>query len=205
MFRLWRIGAHDFCRFSQKLSIWSTAFYLLLVWLGSYLSNRRQRVRSNQSLSSWKELKGGMPQGSWLDPLSFLVLTDNLTIGCPVYKYVDGSTLSEVLQLKSSNCNVMNFLKNLLDWTGGNDMQLSASVSNLSNGFHLPSNFDKSPGIHVKLLQTVSARGPLRRQQLQLFLRLTSRHVASLRVVLTLFTLDPYAKRWDTGQPCFNI
>ena len=68
-----------------------------------------------------------MPQGSWLGPLSFLVLIDDLTAGCPVCKYVDDSTLSEVLQLKSSNSDMMNLLKNLLDRTARNDMQLNAS------------------------------------------------------------------------------
>ena len=55
------------------------------------------------------------------------MLTDDLTVGCPVCKYVDDSTLSEVLQLKSFNFDMMNFLENLLDWTAKNDMQLNAS------------------------------------------------------------------------------
>jgi len=41
----------------------------LLLWFGSYLSDRQQRVRANQCHSSWKPLSGGMPQGSWLGPL----------------------------------------------------------------------------------------------------------------------------------------
>jgi len=28
----------------------------ILLWFGSYLSNRQQRVRANQFISSWKEL-----------------------------------------------------------------------------------------------------------------------------------------------------
>ena len=99
----------------------------LLAWFGSYLSNRQQRVRANQSLSSWRELKAGMPQGSWLSDLSFLVLIDELSVGCPVYKYVDDSTLSEVLQPKSSDSDMYTFFINLLKWTESNDMQLNAS------------------------------------------------------------------------------
>jgi len=51
-----------------------------------------------------------------LGSLSFLVLIDDLTTGRPVYKYIDDSTLSEVLQPKSSNSSVMNFLKKLAEW-----------------------------------------------------------------------------------------
>jgi len=40
-----------------------------------------------------------MPQGSWLGPLAFLVLIDDLSTGCPLHKYVDDTTLSELVQL----------------------------------------------------------------------------------------------------------
>jgi len=97
----------------------------LHAWFGSYLSNCQQRVRANQSLSSWKELKGGMPQGSWLGPLSFLVLIDDLFAGCPLYKYVNDSTLSEALQRNCSSSDMTYFFTNLLDWIARNDMQLN--------------------------------------------------------------------------------
>ena len=41
-----------------------------------------------------------MPQGSWLGPLAFLVFIDDLSTGCPAHKYVDDTTLSELVQLK---------------------------------------------------------------------------------------------------------
>jgi len=68
-----------------------------------------------------------MPQGSWLGPLSFLVLIDDLSAGCPVYNYVDDSILSEVLQPKSSDADMYTFFIHLLKWTESNDMQLNAS------------------------------------------------------------------------------
>jgi len=45
----------------------------------------------------FKNLKGAIPQGSWLGPLAFLVCIDDLSAGCPLHKYVDGSTLSELV------------------------------------------------------------------------------------------------------------
>jgi len=38
-----------------------------------------------------------MPQGSWLGPLSSIVLIDDLMAGPTLYKYVDDTTLSESL------------------------------------------------------------------------------------------------------------
>jgi len=38
----------------------------LLLWFGSYLSNRQQRVRANQFISSWKELNGVCPRAHGL-------------------------------------------------------------------------------------------------------------------------------------------
>jgi len=84
-------------------------------------------VRANQFIASWKELNGAMPQGSWLGPLSFLVLINDLSTGCPMHKYVDDTTLSEVLlpiQLKS---NMETYLQNLTDWATLNDMQLNTA------------------------------------------------------------------------------
>ena len=48
-------------------------------------------------LSGWATLHGGIPQGSWLGPLVFLILTDDLRLQLPTYKYVDDTTISETI------------------------------------------------------------------------------------------------------------
>ena len=94
----------------------------LLKWFGSYLCNRHQRVRANQLTSAWKQLNGAMPQGSWLGPLSFLALTNNLTAGCIVHKYIDDTISSEVLESKTQDSNMKAFIANLLNWADRSDM-----------------------------------------------------------------------------------
>jgi len=49
--------------------------HYLIKWFFSYLDQRSQRrVRIGTDYSGWLHLNGAMPQGSWLGPLSFLVL-----------------------------------------------------------------------------------------------------------------------------------
>ena len=69
----------------------------IVKWMFSFLEGRQQRVKVNDVFSNWTQLVGGMPQGSWLGLLIFLLLIDDLQLDCLVHKYVDDTTLSELL------------------------------------------------------------------------------------------------------------
>ena len=63
-----------------------------------------------------------MPQGSRLGPLSFLVLIDDLEVGCLVHKFVGDTTLTELLDNRTKQSNMQSCFDRLLTWSDENDM-----------------------------------------------------------------------------------
>ena len=63
----------------------------IINWVEQYLTDRRQRVVVDGEVSNWKSVLNGVPQGSVLGPLLFLIyindLDDNITSN--VLKFAD--------------------------------------------------------------------------------------------------------------------
>ena len=74
--------------------------------LKNYLQNRKQRVILNSQSSSWLDISDGVPQGSVLGPLLFLIyindLPENLLSESKLF--VDGTSIfSTVFDIKNSS------------------------------------------------------------------------------------------------------
>ena len=70
---------------------------VIVRWMCTFLQGRRQRVKIGDVLSDWLQLSAGMPQGSYLGPLTFIILIDALRPGCLTHKYVDDTTMTEFM------------------------------------------------------------------------------------------------------------
>ena len=65
--------------------------------MSSYLSDRRQQIKISSVVSSWAQIKKGVPQGSILGPLLFNVFINDIFYfveKCILYNYADDNTLS---------------------------------------------------------------------------------------------------------------
>ena len=71
----------------------------VIKWFDSYLSNRQQRVVIQGQCSSWSSIEAGVPQGSILGPLLFLVyindIVDNIT--CDIRLFADDTSIIEII------------------------------------------------------------------------------------------------------------
>ena len=68
-------------------------------WFASYLSNRYQRVQVNGCLSNWRKLKCGVPQGSILGPLLFIIYINDITACCKftnIIMFADDTNISSI-------------------------------------------------------------------------------------------------------------
>lgn len=98
-----------------------------------------------------------MPQGTWLGSLCFLILIDDLQVSCPVLKYVDDTTLTEVLSKGDLSSCMQDFLNELTEWSHSNNMLVNHSKTKEMIFGRLSNNPPPSLFIHSDCIQRVTS------------------------------------------------
>jgi hypothetical protein len=92
----------------------------LLDWLKSYLEDRMQRVIVNGEHSAWGSIKAGVPQGSVLGPLLFLIFINDIVHvirNCKIRLFADDTCLFLEVGDSETTARAMNEdLENLNQW-----------------------------------------------------------------------------------------
>jgi hypothetical protein len=100
--------------------------------LTDFLRNREQRVVINGMESSWEPLKSGVPQGSVLGPLLFLIYINDLTdsISSTIRLFADDSSLFvRVRDINESHSRLMADLETIAAWGKQWKMEFNPDLS----------------------------------------------------------------------------
>ena len=87
--------------------------------LRDFLSNSKQRVVLDGQVSTWTSINAGVPQGSILDPLLFLIYINDLSDNLPSYVklFADETSLFSVIHDINVSAEELNEdLKIISDW-----------------------------------------------------------------------------------------
>ena len=121
----------------------------VLNWFSSYLSNRRQRVVINDQTSEWTYVLAGVPQGSILGPLLFLIYINDIVneLQASVSLVADDTSLYIIVENPNTAATILNHDLNRIDtmaaqWLG--DFNAAKTISQILS-------LNRNPPLHPPL------------------------------------------------------
>ena len=103
----------------------------VLRWIKNWLSGRRQRVVLNGKKSSWNDVLSGVPQGSVLGPILFLIFINDLDMETPmveiVRKFADDTKVGNGAKTMKEREDLQEALDKLSSWADRWGMEFNVS------------------------------------------------------------------------------
>ena len=98
-------------------------------WLGSFLLKRTQQVKVGDKLSTSKEVVSGVPQGSVLGPIMFLIFVQNMgqKSDAKGLIYADDAKVAKAVKDESDILSFQNDLERYYEWAKANNMEFNCS------------------------------------------------------------------------------
>ena len=101
----------------------------ILQWIKAWLNERKQRVMINGARSNWEVVTSGVPQGSVLGPLLFIMYINDLDSGITsrISKFADDTKIGRVINSNDDCINLQKDLDLLHKWS--EDWQMEFNVN----------------------------------------------------------------------------
>ena len=88
-------------------------------WISTWLSNRKQRVQLNGFMSDWIDAISGVPQGSVLGPILFLIFINDIDndLNCKISKFADDTKIARKICTDADAKLLNQDLQLLVNWS----------------------------------------------------------------------------------------
>ncbi len=88
-------------------------------WIENWLSNRKQRVVINDTASDWASVTSGVPQGSVLGPVLFIIYINDIDVGPNnfISKFADDTKIGNSIVTDHDRMSLQEDLRNISDWS----------------------------------------------------------------------------------------
>ena len=118
----------------------------LLNWISNWLKNREQRVILNGFKSEWTSVDSGVPQGSVLGPLLFILFINDIESGLEnkVWKFADDTKIVSNVHLLEGNFSLQKDIDKVEAWAESWSMQFNVNKCKIMHIGHNNINFNYS-------------------------------------------------------------
>ena len=101
----------------------------LYTWINAFLTNRQQQVAVEGSKSPWARVTSGVPQGSVLGPLLFLIYVNDMpdVIRCPIKIFADDAKIYRQVTLDAGIEDLQSDIDAVIMWSDKWQMPFSES------------------------------------------------------------------------------
>jgi hypothetical protein len=98
------------------------------IWLANFIQNRYQRIVANDEQSELVKITSGVPQGTVLGPLLFLIMINdinNTTQSCRLGSFADDTRITKSIKTTMDCIDMQGAVKNVSMWCDLNGMELN--------------------------------------------------------------------------------